>query len=313
MADANEEKGPQLMVEFAGLCLYVANRHAHEVTILMPDARKTVSPQHADGEDGVFHVGYIRFNLANLDVDGLRVLDPGIIDNGSGHPPNEIVHRFDRHQVTFKIDDHDDLGVDPLAIKIGVPHFNDFADTLEAVPNLTKPNAPDALLMRTTIRGGRIEAKGLGKTWEFSSVLRNGNHEGNGNGNGKPYSGQFAGFSLWTRPIKSGRLKVIISDFNEKVVQEIPLKACDIGGKQVIPIKVANLCAHNPLEWREFPIRTVVDHDLDFKWLYRLLEPKKGDYETALAGAELPFPRAMPNQAFGDEDCMGGYIETPLR
>ena len=60
------------------------------------------------------------------------------------------------------------------------------------------------------------------------------------------------------------------------------------------------------MEWRDYPIRSVGSRDVDFKWLYRLDEAEGVDYPRALDGAELPFPREISVQAFGDEDCMGG-------
>jgi hypothetical protein len=296
---------PELLVEFAGLCLYVGDPKNNHVTILMPDARQGAKPLHQDGEEGQPHVGYIRFDLANLDVDGIGTVHPGPLDDGSGSPPNEIIHRFDRHQLTFDFVAEDRDG-GKMAIDIGVPNFNKFAPSLEAIPHLLTTNPPEALLMRTRISGGSIKATGLGKTWEFSSVLSPARPK-------QSYRGQFAGFALWRRPIKARKVTITISDFAGKPVLQIPLKTRTIDGKEVIAIKVANLCSHNPLEWGEFPIRSVVKHDLDFKWLYRLLTPKGEKFDTVLAGAELPFPRAMPNQAFGDEDCMGGYIETPFK
>jgi hypothetical protein len=292
----------ELRVEFAGLCLYMIDPKKKKVAIVMPDARKDAEPEHEDGEDGDAHVGYIRFDLANLDVPGMTGVTPGKPDDGSGRPLNEVVHHFAGQELDFG------LGKDSLdSIDIGVPNFDKFADLLKPVDKMFDPVPPNDLLMRTTLSGGTIEAHGLGKTWAFSPAL----HSTAGD---NVYSNQFAGFALWTRTVDDDHLTITISNFNGGPEVRIPLKPVDIDGKNIIAIKVANLCAHNPLEWREFPLRTVVKHDLDFKWLYRLLTPKTGmgNYKKVLAGAELPFPRAIPNQAFGDEDCMGGCITTPL-
>jgi len=294
----------ELRVEFAGLCLYMVDPleegTGNKVAILMPDARKTADPMHKDGEDGEAHVGYIRFDLANLGVKGMTLPTPGKLDDGSGSPPNEIIHRFDGQELSFGLD----LDPNPMNVQIGVPDFGKFAGLLEPVPDLFT-DAPKNLLMRTIISGGTIEAHGLGKTWAFSSVLHS-------TPVGDRYSDQFAGFALWTRPVDAEGLTITISDFKGNPAVRIPLIPRKIDGKQVIAIKVANLCSNNPMEWGEYPLRTVVTHDLDFKWLYRLLAPVSGTYEQVLAGAELPFPRAIPDQAFGDEDCMGGCITIPF-
>lgn len=290
----------ELLVEFAGLCLYVAHPERNKVAILMPDGRKDADPEHPDGEDGEAHVGYIRFDLANLNVSGMTLPAPGKLDDGSGSPPNEIIHRFSGQQLDFGLEPDDN----PMKIDIGVPSFDEFAGSLEPVRELYTSPRPEELLMRTTISGGAFASTRQGKTWQFSSVLQ-------ANGPRPTYSGQFAGFTVWHRPVKADGLTVTISDFDGTPAVQIPLKPRDIGGKSIIAIKVANLCSNNPLEWGEYPLRTVVKHDLDFKWLYRLLRPANGDsFEKALAGAELPFPRAKPNQAFGDEDCMGGIITS---
>jgi hypothetical protein len=61
-------------------------------------------------------------------------------------------------------------------------------------------------------------------------------------------------------------------------------------GQPVIDLKIANLCAHDPLEWSVFPERPV-EHDVDFKWLYRLLQYNDGTpYCVRVRGADLPHP-----------------------
>ena len=294
----------ELRVEFAGLCLYMVHSDRKSVAILMPDARESADDLHPDGELGEPHVGYVRFDLANLDVPGMSVT-PGTLDDGAGSPPNEIVHRFGGEVLDFGLSTSDNED-DEMEIALGIPSFDKFAGTLKPVGKLFTKAPPGELLMRTILTGGRIHAQGSGKTWGLSSALK-------GSTSAPPYSGQFAGFAVWTRTINQPGLTVTTSRFDGTEVAKIPLKPVNIGGKEVIAIKVANLCANNPLEWDEFPLRTVVNHDLDFKWLYRLLTPP-GDpnprkaYEVALANAELPFPRAMRDQAYGDEDCMGGSI-----
>lgn len=304
----------ELRVEFAGLCLYVLDRDRRKVSILMPDARGNkgeIDDLHADGEIGEAHTGYVRFDLANLNAgSGLSVTAGQDLGNASGSPPCEVVIRFDRQEMEFLLPDGSTLPATPFEeMDPGVPEFGKFADPLKPDAAVLGRTPPEKLLMRTVINGGTLRGKGEGKTWGFSSALRGST---NGNGSAPSYSGQFAGFALWTRTIDADGITLKLSRLDGSgEATTIPLKPAMVDGKRVIALKVANLCAHNPLEWDEYPLRNVVAHDLDFKWLYRLLEPPGGDFKRALAGAEFPYPRALPNQAYGDEDCMGGSITFP--
>ena len=330
----------ELRVEFAGLCLYMVNGDADraadprapssgttkKVAVVMPDARKAAGPVHPDGSKGEPHVGYVRFNLANLDLgNGVIGAQPGTVEDDSGHPSNEIIHRFDQEELVFCFnDDQPEMTYD-----IGIPSFNRFADSLAPRRGLLggAEQPPKELLMRTFLNGGDISAAGSGKTWTFSSVLR-------GSANGDPYANQFAGYAMWRRPLTEATLTVEVRKFAGGEPMSIPLKCVpikDVNGQTIknstggtanmITIKVANLCSNNPMEWREYPVRTVGDRDIDFKWLYRLLEPKaaaddqgnlQDKYRKYLRGAELPFPREISVQAFGDEDCIGGSFTTPF-
>jgi hypothetical protein len=301
----------ELRVEFAGLCLYVVDPGGTKVAVVMPDARRTVDGLHADDEIGESHAGYVRFDLANLDVgrnSRLSVAGGTMLDEGAGSPPCEVVHRFDGQRLDFRLPDGSPLPEQPFeTMKLGVPDFSTFATSVGPIPGALNFGSapPREVLMQTRITGGALKATGRGKTWAFSSALA---ASTNGNGGPRPYSGQFAGFAVWTRDIDASGITLTISNFDGSGEQTIPLVPTVIKGRRVIALKVANLCANNPLEWDEYPLRTVVSHDLDFKWLYRLLKPATGEYKAVLAGAELPFPRALANQAFGDEDCMGGSI-----
>lgn len=310
----------ELRVEFAGLCLYMidplSDGLANRVGIVMPDARKTTYPIHVDGSKGDPHVGYARFDLASLNMGDTWLADPGDVGvkDDIDRPRNEIIHRFDGEELDFGLNNKSTS----VGHKLAIPSFDRFADSLTKIDNLFKPNPPDGLLMRTILNGGRISADGTGKTWGFSSVLKD-------KPNGDDYTSQFAGFSVWTCPLEEPNLTVTIRKFDGRETAKIPLKAVPVRDKngnvvkdkndnvlERITIKIANLCAHNPMEWLDFRPRTVVDRDIDFKWLYRLLQPKNGRYDALLKGAELPFPREVSVQAFGDEDCMGGSITTPI-
>src|SRR5688572_25302627 len=152
----------ELRVEFAGLCLYVDPRSGpsgpdSKVTILMPDARKTADPVHVDGAKGAAHVGYVRFDLANV-FAALGVpeswADPGVVDEGSGSPPNEIVHRFDFEELKFGLPDLP-MNSAKRAIKgdFKVPNFDKFTDRIRPIKAALGDvlPSPSPFLMRTVI------------------------------------------------------------------------------------------------------------------------------------------------------------------
>lgn len=317
-----EATGPvTLRVEFSGLCFYLIHDPdrnaadpedrnkgiARKFAVLMPDARKKQDPVHADGYAGDPHVGYVRFDLANLDLGDVGV-EPGVVEDDVGRPRNEIIHRFDGEVLDFGLGD----GQAEVRYDLGLPSFNKFADTLRPVDGLFDQVPPGGLLMRTVLSDGDISATGSGKIWTLPYQLHNEPSD-------DPYANQFAGYSVWNRPIEGSRLTVTIRKFNGAVVARIPLKAVPVRAldgsvRSMITIKVANLCSNNPLEWRDdFPMRTVDKGDIDFKWLYRLMEPRqelRTDYATLLGKSQLPFPEQLGVQAFGDEDCIGGSFTT---
>jgi hypothetical protein len=280
-----------LRVEFSGLCLYLMHPDGDQVGIVMPDARKrTADPRHADGTDGVFHVGYVRFDLANFDAD----LPPGDIDNG---PRYEVVHRFDREALDFDFPDEQSS----MSAELEFPDFKEFAPVLRPLPGLFSEDPPKVLLMRTVLRGGHLSGLSEGESWRFSTEL---------NPSAPAYGGQFASFSTWTRRVDGDGLTIRLRRFGDATPTEIPLRpARSENGDAVIALKIANLCAENPLEWPDLPFRGVVGDDVDFKWLYRLLEPPGTTYAKLLRGDQFPVPERRGRQPFGAfQDCMGGRL-----
>lgn len=279
---SSEPPSFELRVVFSGLCLYVVHPDGKQVGVLMPDARKTVKRLHDDGELGEPHVGYVRFDAANLGV--------GSVDSGNG-----LVYKFNGQVLDFGLG----TSLEPITANLNVPDFDQFATALARKPELFGTRPPADLLMRTIITGGEIGGRPSGNIRELSSVLSPANKSAS-------YKGSFAGFTVWTRRVNGESLTVTITSFDGKGQTAIPLTPVGPDGKKVITLKVANLCAHNPMEWDEFETRQPARHDLDFKWLYRLMQPKSGSYKDLLLGSELPFPRATPTETFGLEDCMGG-------
>src|SRR5215208_4826236 len=139
----------ELRVEFAGLCLYAVHSDGNRAAVVLPDARDSADRVHEDGEEGEAHAGYLRFDLANLDLPGIG---PGGLEipagpvpassPDSGDPVYEAVHRLDRQMVDFGLADS------PSALKVDLelPHLGEFADTLVPVADLFAAAPPDVVL-----------------------------------------------------------------------------------------------------------------------------------------------------------------------
>ena len=290
-----------LQVEFAGLCLYVVNPDNRRVAVLMPDARRRPGhdpAHHFDDKPAVPHVGYIRFNLANLAIYAPPV--PAGVDRMHREGPEyELLHRFDRQILDF------DGAFQPEGVEgeLEVPSFDAFAPDLELVPGLFTARPPDVLLMRTVLEGGRLSGSLMPREqWIFPTHLH---PEGKGHG------GTFASSATWTRRVEAESVTLRITDFAGVVQASFPLRPATPGG--TVSVKVANLCADNPLEWEELNIRKVIGPDLDFKWLYRLFEPAGTTFDALLKvegveefKKELPVPIPISLLSSGSDDCMPG-------
>jgi len=283
-----------LEIEFSGLCLYVVEPGGQQVTVLMPDARERYNPNpfHADDTDAVPHVGYLRCNAADL---GLSV--PGGEDGGA--PRYEVVHRFHRQEVNFG----NTFSATSMVNQLKFPHFDQFAPGLDLLPGLSGSTPPDILLMRLVLTGGTFASTEEEPVWEIPSSL---------NGGGSPYSGQFASFAVWTRQVNASDVTLNITDFDGTPQTSLTLSPAD--GTRV-RLKMSNLCAENPLEWDDLPIRQVTGPDNDFRWLYRLLTASTDpDVETLLQNEELlpvPLPADLGGEV-GADDCMGGIKTGPI-
>ena len=298
-----------LRIDFTGLCLYLKQRDSNRMAVLMPDCRKVRGNdmKHDDDTKGVPHVGYIRFDLANL----VGSVPPGTIEFG---PQYEVVYRFHRQHLTFNLPATED----PLRGELEVPRFEEIANEkpssrgaspvplLEPLPGLFSEKADKLpLLMRTFLQGGSLTADGK-EFWRFSRVFRR--------GVATTYERDFKSIVTWKRHVDDDVLTITIADFDGKNSVDIPLRPLTKGG--VIPLKIANLCTENPLEWDEFEKRLVRGDDEDFKWLYRLLRPTEGrTYRDLLKGSgaklrKFPIPQRPQAGGAGREDCFGGAQEV---
>jgi hypothetical protein len=298
----------QLEVEFSGLALYVVDNRAGKVAVLMPDCRRRGIPEferHLDGRPAEPHVGYIRMNLANID---------GTYPPGSDAPPYrkspeyELIHRFDRQALHFD----GQFGAEPTVYTpFEVPNFNDynhdgkvvrgFARALVPIPGLFDPAPPEELLMRLVLAGGSLKADAdENDQWTIPRRFDRRDEE--------PYRRLFASTVKWTRIVDSHAVTVRITDFSG-ANEHASFNLKPVGASNKVTLKVANLCAHNPLEWAEMRLRKVNGQDLDFKWLYRLLKHPTQSYSELLLDDELPVPEYIGQLASGSDDCMPGRLD----
>ena len=277
----------ELQVKLTGICLFGVGKKAQSIIVVMPDTRfkrdaaGTELPMtHLDGTEAVPHVGYLRFNLANL----VPNVSP---TNVTAAPPYEVVHRFDREELVFEIGaDGDDITKHE---QILLPNFDKFAPDLVPIPHVfdTDGPPPPELLMRTVLTGGNIGSVAEGEEW----IL-----DGNVLPNGRKVRGHFDGDILWRRRVRGDRLTLTIKPFDTTVAPvSITLRPISIGGPvPIIPLKIANLCSTNPMEWDELELRRVREDDVDFKWFYRLLQRKSGNRRMAFQPAKPSGPNARP-------------------
>jgi hypothetical protein len=182
---------------------------------------------------------------------------------------------------------------------------------LSGTPPATRPE----LNARTILRGGTLTATSL---------------DGNV---GKPHATwhgadeAWAGSIIWTQDIQTAdprltRFKFDILDWGTGNQTPITLKpvarTVDDVTQWVIQLKIANLCETNPLEWVEFQHR-LQQHDVDFKWLFRLFDstnkvkhPKLVD-AVGGPGRKFPYPRLKnrPPRTTGSTGCTGGQFGLP--
>jgi hypothetical protein len=284
----------QLEVEFSGLCLYVLDSVNERVGVAMPDARGRTpgSTTHEDGTIGRRHVGYVRFDLADL--------DHAFPDLGRPTPHYEGVHLFDREELRFVIEGDAGPIVPDLALPAAESIAPDPVDPTRSaavtIPGLFDAQPPQPVLMHTRLSGGTIIGEPE-ETWRFSNLWNPGQ---------PAYEGEFASFVTWRRTVESVTLH--LRRFHEvDPYLEIPLVPKG-GTNSLVRVKVANFCSTNPMEWRDLGLRDVDSDDEDFKWLYRLLTPRDGStWNTRLMMHRFPIPLFAPGGQ-GVQDCLGKQI-----
>jgi hypothetical protein len=322
-----------LRVHFTGLCLFVIDPDTERVAVLMPDARQPVQGDplsgtphktHRDNAPAVPHAGYLRADLASMQLTHQsmariqsRTLDPcDPLDPG---PEVEVVCRLDRHVLDLGIPGDDAVTLDP---NMGnVPNATEFAPVLQPIAGLFSATPPRELLFRTILHGGTLVACPGPEKWTVDSRL---------NGNAAPLVVNMPGGASWVREVTDAELaemnrgesdpdvlRVTLRAFDGTPKVVLPLRPVDSPHGRLIDLKLANLCAENPLEWNELEIRRVILEDADFKWMYRLLEPPQPQsWDDLLGDQVLPAPRLVtqPRRAsVGDPmDCGQMRVSAPI-
>jgi hypothetical protein len=262
--------------------------HENEVGIVLPDARVHKWREilhHEDKSVARPHVGYLRFDLANLGVAvpaGPRPSDDLPIDD----PQYEVVHLFNFEELDFGLEDDQPLDIPQLI----VAEVEKFATGLVPRPGLFGSAPPEQLLMRTVLRGGTYESPGDRVNWMFERTLDPNRTT--------PYVDRFAGNALWTREVNADQLTLRLRGFTSGQETSITLRP---GPDGFIRLKIANLCTENPMEWEELGIRDVprTHVDDDFKWFYKLLQHPTLSFEQLRTQFRLidglPHPKRDPN------------------
>ena len=284
----------ELRVDITGICLFVRRRGSSVMRILMPDGRATGGAlQHPDQSPAIPHAGYMRFDLANTNSNAANTSISGAKDT----PQFEVVHLFDREELRFGIDDDGDLVDDR---ELSVPTFSEFAPQLKLLDDLGGPNPARELLMRTELYGGTLTCIRDAIQWDIPDL----------DPAGKTRRHWFGGQVRWTRMIQGRDLTLRILKFDGSGVAEIRLRPTTASGdKPAILIKLANLCAADPLEWGNLGVTHPVAPDVDFKWLYHLMQPRP-DCKVPYPPRDLPHPLPVRGKLENaTQDCFPGIID----
>jgi hypothetical protein len=270
----------ELRVKFTGLNLFLAHKDLVQVAVLQPDCQNGADMAHQDGSNGVPHVGFLKFDLANLEPaaanDVLR---------GQG------VYRFKQQTLDFGLGDDGPISV---PTDFPLPDFALFAPNLTVRSDLFSAS-PSPLLMRVILRSGAIKDPFGNTARAMPQVL-----------NPRPaaYERQFRDDVTWIRTVKDDHVTLTIRSFAGADVARVTLKP--VAG--VVALTIANLCSDNPLQWPEFGFDQVASDDEDFKWLYRLLLHPDGTFKKVLLGSPFPIPRLVQDGPVGTENCIGGIL-----
>lgn len=286
---ATDSSEVTLRVIMSGVCLHVFDTNRPRLVVVMPDARLKedgADLKHRDGTPAEPHVGYLRFDIRNL----LPARFGRGLDRADFEPIYEVVHRFDRERVELVgvPTEADPVSSDPPDVPLQEPALDGFAPILKPDDRIFNAVPPETVLMRMDLFGGSVRVPRVDPfPWELAGDL---------NPSGVRYRGDFGGSVHWTRRVTlpGNVLHVRLTGFDDGRETIIPLHpVAGSDGEPTIMLQVANLCKVNPLEWPELPLRQPSTTDVDFKWLYTLLDAIDPADVERLSHAPLPVPVAV--------------------
>ena len=277
----------ELHVEFTGLCAHVYDQRTPDrATVLMVNAH--------DGRHGRIHAGYVRIDLANIPLSREQPPVPTCaVATGGTAPVFDVVYQVDRQQLDFGLEP---TGV-PMSVSNGLPDVDRFSSILQLRPGTLDAKPIPEVLFRTVLPGGNVTSDDDDADWEIEGTLNPPTNQ--------PLYGKFPGAVRWKRDVPDrDDLTLTFTNFDDGSTQTLRLVPVELpDNRRVISLKIANLCQDNVLEWGVFGFHDVTQ-DVDFRWLYRLLELKVGVRATMpTSDSRLPIPTRT---SFGPhDDCFG--------
>ncbi|HEU0078321.1 MAG TPA: hypothetical protein VFQ76_11760 [Longimicrobiaceae bacterium] len=285
-----------LHIDITGICMYLWAGDRKSVTLFMPDAALRIGgpSKHPDGTRAVPHAGYLRFDLKNLDTQ-VEYREGELPDD---LPSYEVVHRFQHEELVLSLPEGDEI-----TGALQLPDTREFAPVLRAKPEINDDPPPPSVLMRTQLAGGDFFTREESILWKIDGDLRE---------DKKQSTLSLGGEVAWERRLSGKGLDVVLSRFDGTGTVRIPLvaRAEAEEATPVIRLKLANLC-ENPLEWPELDTPLQPVPDVDFKWVYQLLERRPeydpGEFPAHLCPVPEPILKPVMNQ--GDlQDCFGVQV-----
>lgn len=284
----------RFQIELTGLCTFVRHPNKKSACVLLVDAtgvepvaappgsqpRKSLDRKHAL----VYHRGFLRFPLHNLaGTNGLA----------SGH---DAVVYLDRHNVKLE----PSAGAEPFRWNDGdarhLAPLDEVVPGASAVrPAALAPSGSDPdVLARLYLEHGTVGEEEIGGPWRFvDSGRQNGGHDHQ----------QSLAHRIVVDLGELEHLTVRLSSWNGGTSSTIELVPRSEG--EQVALTVANLCEENPLEWPK-GVEPRPD-DLDFKWLYELLDPAAREtIDQRRQGGHVPYPRRTGAAALAGENCYSG-------
>lgn len=307
----------KLEIRFAGLCFFLFDKGNQKTAVILPDARAKLPKKkggtlcHRDGTPARPHIGYLRFDLRNV--------EPGLAgslgNQGNENPAYHVIHPLDRQHVTLSIlNGNTDPGFpadDPyprIDDKV-IPHVHAFAPCLQPNPEILFDKKENPALARIDLSGGNFSAPEGSTTWAIEKTLAPINFPGQALDD--PFEGNFTKETTWTLHCKGDGITITLKQFGEPFEQKVTLKPRP--GSNKITVHIGNLCCENPFDLEELKPKVPVqpEEDEDFKWFYTLLQLDPTREHRLDFRARLPRPCPQRKDGDGEEGDLQGC--TSLR